>query len=184
MLNFASRHVIYLSIAISCAATGFTGPAGACVCSSEYEGTVSYVNGQPTGCTPLTGCGTPTAPEGYLYTGSGTAIGSSRLVSCATGWNGFGPSITCEASSVWTLPSGCRKNVCVCPFGVPAAMDVTTGRCLLNEAIDCASCVAGYSLATTFDRPTCQGRRVHVCQPRMPAASLSRRPGCVCRVLS
>ena len=44
---------------------------------------------------------------GYTVAAGGTTEGSTRAVTCATGYSGGPPDIQCEASGTWTAYSGC-----------------------------------------------------------------------------
>ena len=44
--------------AIPCDLAGYKGTAGACECEAGYAGTVSYADGEPTGCTGTSQCTT------------------------------------------------------------------------------------------------------------------------------
>jgi len=93
-----------------------------------------------------TTAGTPT---GLTYTLNGAT--ATRSITCATGYSGNPPSITCSSStSTWSAPSGCSILSCNNPNSIPAGYSVATGGNTYSSS-RVISCLTGYMGRSTFE---------------------------------
>jgi hypothetical protein len=85
-------------------ATGYSGTAISITCTAD--GTWS----SSSGCA-IVDCRTPVASTGYTIGSGATTYGASRTMSCASGYAGSPPSITCQSSGSWSTQSGCSAAI-------------------------------------------------------------------------
>jgi hypothetical protein len=126
---------------IPCNQVGYSGDSGNCTCALGYSGSVKYVNGMLSGCSPIS-CsqqlgytGSPGACEcASGYSGSVTYIGSSTIgcnpIPCGIlGYTGAPAACTCDVgysgvvSYTGSIPVGCSP----CPDG---SWSIAGGNCV------------------------------------------------------
>ena len=117
--------------------TGFTGSPSSIWCDAD-SGTWSTASG----CTPV--CSEP-SQSSYVFASGDVTEGSTRTVSCDTGFSGTPSSVTCEddgsGSLFWSTASGCADtDGC-------SGIDCGSGSCVDEVAPSTGytcSCNAGY----------------------------------------
>lgn len=68
-----------------------------CTCATGYV----YLDGA------CLDCGSPASQTGYTIATGTTTIGSTRTVTCASGYGGTATALTCQSSGMWTASTGC-----------------------------------------------------------------------------
>jgi len=166
---FASGATTYGSSLTSSCATGYTGSGTSITCSSSASWS------SPSGCT-IVSCPSSPTQTGYTIAAGASTYGSTRTVTCATGYTGTASSITCQASAAWTAASGCALVNCGTPvagagyalgsggttYGSTYTMTCATGYTGAASSISCQSSGAwsnssGCSVVTCSTNPTQTG---------------------------
>ncbi len=118
-------------------------------CSSGYSGTAASLSCQAYGSwTAQSGCNiiscipSPTQ-TGYAIAAGTSTYGSSRTVSCASGYSGSSTAITCQASAAWTLSTGCTIVSCS-SSPTQSGYTFTTGASTYGSSRS-ATCATAYS---------------------------------------
>jgi len=129
---------------VTCA-TGYTGTPPAIACQSG--GAWSSASG----CT-IRDCGVPTASNGYAIATGSTTYGSTRTVTCSSGYGGVAPALTCQSDGTWSSQSGCALNSC----GTPGQTGYSYGTGSSNNGdVRTVSCASGYTGTPTPSSTTC-----------------------------
>eukprot|EP01060_Flectonema_neradi_P008960 TRINITY_DN16412_c0_g1_i1.p1 TRINITY_DN16412_c0_g1~~TRINITY_DN16412_c0_g1_i1.p1 ORF type:complete len:1371 (+),score=268.65 TRINITY_DN16412_c0_g1_i1:54-4115(+) len=103
-------------------------------------------------CTPISGnCAFSSTTVGYLFSGGANCntVSNCGTVSCASGYNGANPTLTCPASGVF-VASGCSLNVCQAPGTSFPGYTLTGGNsCTSTANCGSVSCSSGYRQVST-----------------------------------
>jgi len=122
-------------------ATGYTGTAASLTCQSSATWTAQ------SGCT-IRNCGTPTAATGYVLASGGTTYGSTRVVSCATGYAGAPPAISCTSGGTWESQTGCTFG-CGVPTSIFPGYTFSGSSSTPGTVLTATGCATGYNGASS-----------------------------------
>ena len=137
---------------VACAA-GYSGACSATTITCQSNGAWTGVS-----CTScLRVCSAPALPTNGQLTGSGTTEGSTRSVSCASGYSGScsAASITCQANGAWTT-SDCAACLIICPAPSTPTNGQLTGSGITDGSTRSVACVSGYTGSCSPATMTCQ----------------------------
>lgn len=131
----SGAQTIGASRTVSCA-TGYTGTPAAIACQSG--GTWSATSG----CT-IVDCGSPIGSSAYVIASGSTTYGSTRTVSCSSGYGGVAPALTCQSSGTWSALSGCVLASCGDPGQTGYSYSAGTSNANDERTVSCASGYTG-----------------------------------------
>jgi len=90
-----------------CADVASPGTGYSCTCAAGYYVNTATPNA-PT-CS-YRDCGAPSTQTGYTIASGTTYYGSTRTITCASGYSGTATSRTCQSSGSWTSSTGCTLD--------------------------------------------------------------------------
>jgi len=130
------------------------GSSRSCTCSTGYTGTAASLTCQASGswsaasgCT-IRNCGNPTAATGYVLASGGTTYGSTRVVSCAAGYGGAPPAISCTSGGSWESQTGCTYG-CGAPTSVFPGYTFSGSSSTPGAVLTATGCATGYNGASS-----------------------------------
>jgi len=134
------------AFSLTCA-TGYYGTPTSITCQADGTWTTQ------SGCT-IVNCGAPSLQTGYVINSSGgSTYQSTRTVTCASGYGGTSPSLTCQADGSWTSASGCAAGTCGTPG--QTGYSYTSGSSDFGT-VRTVACATGYTGTPNPLTTTCQ----------------------------
>jgi len=126
---------------ITCA-TGYNGTADSLTCQSDGSWS------SQTGCNIASCSATPTQ-TGYIINAGASTYGSTRTVSCASGYSGTASFITCQASGSWNLSAGCVADCSSTPTQTGYTIAAGSSSLGSTRTVTCATGYTGTATSIT-----------------------------------
>jgi len=123
--------------------TGYTGTAVSISCQDSGAWTAQA------GCTIVSCPSTPSQPN-YVISAGASTYGSTRTVTCATGYTGTASAITCLSDATWRSSSGCTIVSCTTtPTQTGYTISAGTSTYGSTRTTTCASGLTGTGSSIT-----------------------------------